>query len=423
MEGFTMMNLIAAVRRGIPALLNGLLLFAVGAFAQTTGTTQRKAATKIATPTQRQPSLGGFTAQDIEGVIQRLILSALKPKSEFETKEQYQKRLALANDSGQLLFILPDDLIPSIFTYNAEDQMMKVDLDPHISEHKVYKVEPPFDNFNPASESPQLHKVYELDLKKRTIKSGKYIGSNAFGVKTVISYREYVSFGLTLDERGLLPTNYSWQIASTEAQQAKTFLRVALLCVQSVPSIYRDVYYHDPTISDRFEIGGEKYYLPVSIQQMWVFDSRSGKIIKKFDGAPTPPLTPPLTPPPTPPPTPPITAVLSGTASEPVFEVRDVNGCVLLTVSTLVQYSEGEPVFRGLVKNVSGKSLVVDTLMATVHRKDGSAVQFTLGLCDVRWCEFPKDAVGTFIHPFAKGSLTPTTLDSVSITVNSISKN
>ena len=102
-------------------------------------------------------------------------------------------------------------------------------------------------------------------------------------------------------------------------------------------------------------------------------------------------------------------------------EVRGQNGSVVLTISTMRMFrslgNEDLPVFQAIVKNVSGRSLTLEALKGTVHKKDRSTVEFTLPLCDVRWCEFPADTLRNVNHLFAKGSYTPATFDSVTFSL------
>ena len=388
---------------------------------QAPGTTKTTAGVKTTLP-QKQLSVGGFVAQDVESRVKRLMASGPKPKSEFETTEQYEKRLALARDPTQLVFVLPDHPVPndgsSIFIYDAENQTMTVDL--HISNNTVHEVEPPFNSFYAASNDVGGRNVYTLDLKERNVSSRQYIGSNAFGVKKVISYIEYSHFGLTLDYKGLYGSSYSWAVTASDAQALKRFLRMAVLCVQSLPSVYKDEEHVEPTISDPVELVVHKFYLPVLVQQLWIFDTRSGNIVQRFGDVPMPPAetvsSAAL-------PIPFIVGALSGKASEPVFEVKGLDGSVMLTINCSFEYSDVGPVFHGEVKNASGQNLIVDTIMITVREKDDSTVQFPFELCDLPWCALPKDSARTFAHLFfVREFFTPATFDSVEVTVRSISK-
>jgi len=84
------------------------------------------------------------------------------------------------------------------------------------------------------------------------------------------------------------------------------------------------------------------------------------------------------------------------------IEVKDRNGVAVLTISNIRLFRRSAPVFQGVVQNVSGVDLTLDTLTGTIHKKDGSTVQFSFNVCDVRWCDFPKDSAREVSYPFPK---------------------
>ena len=68
--------------------------------------------------------------------------------------------------------------------------------------------------------------------------------------------------------------------------------------------------------------------------------------------------------------------------------VKDRQGLFVLTISKITLFRRSDPVFQGVVENVSGHTLSGPlTLNGTVRKKDGSVVQFALGLPDA--CEVP----------------------------------
>ena len=83
-----------------------------------------------------------------------------------------------------------------------------------------------------------------------------------------------------------------------------------------------------------------------------------------------------------------LTATMFG--ADPTFtqtvDVKDRHGISVLIISNITLFRRSAPVFQGVVKNVSGhllSSFIPDnspTLNGTVHKKDGSAVQFPLTL-------------------------------------------
>jgi len=68
------------------------------------------------------------------------------------------------------------------------------------------------------------------------------------------------------------------------------------------------------------------------------------------------------------------------TISQPV-DVKDRHGITVLTVSNIQMFRRSAPFFQGVVTNVSGTTLdKLSTITGTVHKRDGSVVQFVLPL-------------------------------------------
>jgi hypothetical protein len=82
--------------------------------------------------------------------------------------------------------------------------------------------------------------------------------------------------------------------------------------------------------------------------------------------------------------------------------VKDRHGTSVLTIGNIQLFHRSAPFFHGIVKNVSGADLTLDTLTGTVRKKDGSTVQFAFNVCAVRWCDLPKDSVREVSYPFSK---------------------
>jgi hypothetical protein len=108
------------------------------------------------------------------------------------------------------------------------------------------------------------------------------------------------------------------------------------------------------------------------------------------------------------------------------FEVKDRDGSVVLTISAVKMFRHSDredlPIFEAVVKNVSGQSLTLEALKGTVHKKDGSIAGFVFALCDVRWCEFPKDSERDVSYQFDMGSFTTATFDYVTFSWQSESE-
>ena len=83
-------------------------------------------------------------------------------------------------------------------------------------------------------------------------------------------------------------------------------------------------------------------------------------------------------------------------------DVKDRHGVTVLTISNITLFRRSAPVFRGVIKNVSGSDLwELYTITGTVHKRDGSVVQFTLRVCD-DFPRFSKDVEHKVAYPFSK---------------------
>jgi hypothetical protein len=257
--------------RNILSLLASVAL----AFGQTATSAADKAARQPAAQAKQRPD---FIADDIEGVINTMATTgAARPKSEFETTEQYEARLlqfasASKQDFVFLLGVGSDNGDAVSFEYDADSQTMTANM---------WGVLPWLRHGGPSAKRPQL----QVEVKDRLVGSRQYVGSNAYGVKRIVSVREHDKFGLALNGDGVLSgrgPRFSWPMTIEEAKAAKPFLRAAVRCVQYAPTIYKDEGHAEPTIDSPYEFITHYYFLPVLVEQVWIFDVRSGKILKKF---------------------------------------------------------------------------------------------------------------------------------------------
>jgi len=98
------------------------------------------------------------------------------------------------------------------------------------------------------------------------------------------------------------------------------------------------------------------------------------------------------------------------------FELKNDDERVVLTISAVTMFRQSAkkeeiPVFQGVVKNTSGERLTLEPIKGTVHKKDGSTVEFIFGLCSTRWCEFPAESTRDVSHAFPKETFTPANFD------------
>ena len=91
-----------------------------------------------------------------------------------------------------------------------------------------------------------------------------------------------------------------------------------------------------------------------------------------------------------------VAAVLTATmyGADPTIahkvDVKDRNGVSVLTISDIKMSRRSALVLQGVVRNVSGADLTVDTVVGTVHKKDGSTVEFLLASVTFSGAKSPK---------------------------------
>jgi hypothetical protein len=248
------------------------LVLAVGGFAQT-------ANTRCA-----QDSFGpGLTGDSIEAAIKRLQSSTTaNPKSEFETTEQYQKRLASATES-LVLVIPPSRNAPNAF-YQIEETEVKYDADTGTMSVGLARG----GHFEIDIESADYSKFQAFDLVSYTKPRPGYVGQNAYGVARRVTGEDETLYGVALSLRSR-NTSYGFNaeqlggkvvfdISPVDAKEVKPFVRLAV-CVNAQPRLYKVTNFYQATVTNPHERKSTAYYLDIAVQRLAAYDSRSGKIL------------------------------------------------------------------------------------------------------------------------------------------------
>jgi hypothetical protein len=91
------------------------------------------------------------------------------------------------------------------------------------------------------------------------------------------------------------------------------------------------------------------------------------------------------------------------------FELKDRKGTTVVTIDDVKMFrfsnyfKETIPVFQATVKNVSGEKLLGVSIVGTVHKKDGTVVEFRPYICDTLiFCDFPKSFSHETTYPFGQ---------------------
>ena len=227
-----------------------------------------------------------FYGNDPETISEALVADKTDAKSEFETTAQFEQRqkqdsLSL---SHKLIFVVPpaqsDEDSGWRATYDADAQVFRVSLQ---FVHRTFFAEPGQPVFD------------LLELKSRVIRAGKYLGQNAYGATAEVSSSIAKLYGLAVppNEWGSQPSDLLAGLfhASTynllvpmgieNARNFKPNMRLLVVCVLRQRKPITDLAGYQATIDHPSQSTEIKNYLNADIEQVWVYDSRSGLVIKK----------------------------------------------------------------------------------------------------------------------------------------------
>ena len=189
----------------------------------------------------------------------------LKDKSQFESTAAYQARLAKFTEhtiagglmpSGELGFVLRDkDLSDGgySFTYAADEGVASLSITSPIQ----------------AAETRQHLR--------------DYVAGNAFNAKVRVSEWVHDLYILESSKNGIVHVNM--KMSPAEARSLKESGRLLVVCHLIAPWILSDSSYMEPTIDSPVELTVRKHVLQVEIDQVWVFDQRTGRIIQKRESS------------------------------------------------------------------------------------------------------------------------------------------
>ena len=251
----------------------------------------------LATPLDLNKSNVGhnFMGHNITTVVEAIKSSpALKEKSEFESTSEFETRRA-----GFIQYPLYAGLMPSSylgfvvaeegafepsFKYDADSQALAVTL-VGSSEHFV------MDKGEPDLDSVLIRRVIVVN--------DSYIGCNAFGAKVKVSRSLQETYGIVFDQNNWLigsgyNFNYSIPMAPNEARALKTELKLMLVCRLQQPWLRQNAFNSDATIDDPHEMIVEGNFLQAVPEQLWIFNQRTGEVVRKLSESSMPSRTPSL---------------------------------------------------------------------------------------------------------------------------------
>lgn len=223
-----------------------------------------------------------FTGHDITAVVRAIKKSsALTSKSEFESTSTFSTRRAGFLDhplygnvrpSNYLGFVVDNDATE--FKYDADSQILTVTLTGG-TEHFVLE-----------EDEPTLDSVL---IRRIVLSSDRYLGGNAFGAKVTVTRTTSEEYGVAFNQNSwLFPEEnsqtfkYLIAMGPLEARAMKASAKLLLVCRLSDPWFRHGAHGINPTINNPTETNVGENYLQVSPEQLWLFNQKTGEIIRKL---------------------------------------------------------------------------------------------------------------------------------------------
>jgi hypothetical protein len=194
-------------------------------------------------------------------------------KSEFETIEQFQKRITNEN-SMPIIGKLSTD---SLWSLQANEAKFEYSADS--AEMNIY-INFGFDGILKA-----------ISLSSVEINHGSYAASNSYGASTVVKSSDYESYAAA-------PCNYSEfpfkdtigqhyigvkiALDQNEAKNAKNDMKVLLIAKLADPLISEVERYHEATFSSPNTSIFSDRYIHINLNEIWIYNQKTGQIYSKI---------------------------------------------------------------------------------------------------------------------------------------------
>jgi hypothetical protein len=213
---------------------------------------------------------------------------SLAPKSEFESTAAFAQRQSGFRDealvgnlkpTGMIAFVVgnKDGIMNSVANpfstqYDADAQVLNVLL-------RIKREQFILDPDRPTLEA--------VGLTSEILDRSEYIGTNAYGAQVKVTNLYTQDYGIAFHVPSWLSleddtTQISIPLDPNAARALKPNLRGLLLCRLQEPWTRKTTQGSKATIDDPFEYLAGLNYLSVSVEQLWVFDNSTGRVVRKF---------------------------------------------------------------------------------------------------------------------------------------------
>ncbi len=210
-----------------------------------------------------------YAGASIEAIFQRY---KHEPKSEFETPEQFQDRIAIRAVQHYAVLLGQAEALAPKPTYDPEQQVF----------HVTFYPDSPRENYSYRSE-----KIAFVAKRTRTV-LGHHIAANAFGVKKEVTDVRLDEYG-TLTWKSQVPSELSIKfdidMSADIARTIKPRLKFLLIFVPAAgPAgvVTIDRSHSGATIDTPISAEVVAHYIWAQDVEIWAFDAETGEIYTKF---------------------------------------------------------------------------------------------------------------------------------------------
>jgi hypothetical protein len=213
-----------------------------------------------------------FLGHDIEQVYKAFAMRKnAKEKDEFETTDNYQRRLSMWATKPIFGSVCQDSLLAFVASptikYDADSQTLTVKIEPS----NVYTILGKDDN-----------RRWGIPIKRVSTRQ-KSIKQNAFGVKVQVEEFYNKRFELAINDMEEKKIFYlQINMGPVEAKAAKNKIAVLILAKPVDPYISSGATLINATFNDPTEYFSEIYYIDVNLKEIWFFNKTTGEIIERI---------------------------------------------------------------------------------------------------------------------------------------------
>jgi hypothetical protein len=227
----------------------------------------------------------GYRGHDIIKLFNALDSFTSTTKSEYETTEQFNNRLAREQTRPILGKLTIDDIycimIKPEVEYDADNKLLKL---------VVYEE----DHIFAGSHIDEDHKG--IVINKTNSKAGKYRGMNAYGATTIVSSDSYAFTGIAITkdfnpykgnectssrESNHIVLNLN-DVVPNVARECKNNIRILIAVKLIKPYTAKSMSYSTPTINSPYANTYIRNYVYTTVKEMWIYNYKSGFVFKKI---------------------------------------------------------------------------------------------------------------------------------------------